>query len=94
MLSNFDWVVFWDLEFDWRYLFLCRKELSLSTGTHLIPHPKKVNDVLRNSYLVPPSYIFTSLYFPKLKVETGGEDAFFVGSCNGSVVAIADGVSG
>ncbi|KMZ71891.1 putative protein phosphatase 2C 1 [Zostera marina] len=44
------------------------KELSLSTGTYLIPHPKKV--------------------------ETGGEDAFFVGGCNGSVVAIADGVSG
>ncbi|KAK2982744.1 hypothetical protein RJ640_025160 [Escallonia rubra] len=45
-----------------------RSEVSLSVGTHLIPHPKKV--------------------------ETGGEDAFFVSSFNGGVIAVADGVSG
>jgi len=40
----------------------------LSIGTHVIPHPRKV--------------------------ETGGEDAFFVGGDGGGVFAIADGVSG
>ncbi|KAF9591916.1 hypothetical protein IFM89_010274 [Coptis chinensis] len=43
-------------------------EVSLCVGSHLIPHPRKV--------------------------EKGGEDAFFVSSYNGGVVAIADGVSG
>lgn len=28
------------------------------------------------------------------KVEKGGEDAFFVSSYNGGVIAVADGVSG
>ncbi|KAK3019330.1 hypothetical protein RJ639_003861 [Escallonia herrerae] len=45
-----------------------RSDVSLSVGTHLIPHPKKV--------------------------ERGGEDAFFVSSFNGGVIAVADGVSG
>lgn len=44
------------------------QELSLSVGTHVIPHPKKV--------------------------EKGGEDAFFVSSYSGGVIAVADGVSG
>ncbi|KAF7035237.1 hypothetical protein CFC21_046150 [Triticum aestivum] len=43
-------------------------EAVLSIGTHVIPHPRKV--------------------------ETGGEDAFFVGGDGGGVFAIADGVSG
>lgn len=43
-------------------------ESVLSIGTHVIPHPRKV--------------------------ETGGEDAFFVGDDGGGVFAIADGVSG
>ncbi|XP_058075469.1 probable protein phosphatase 2C 26 isoform X4 [Magnolia sinica] len=43
-------------------------EVSFSIGTHLIPHPNKV--------------------------DKGGEDAFFVSSYNGGVLAIADGVSG
>lgn len=43
-------------------------EAVLSIGTHVIPHPRKV--------------------------ETGGEDAFFVGGDAGGVFAIADGVSG
>ncbi|CAM0879674.1 unnamed protein product [Alopecurus aequalis] len=43
-------------------------EAVLSVGTHVIPHPRKV--------------------------ETGGEDAFFVGGDGGGVFAIADGVSG
>lgn len=29
-----------------------------------------------------------------LKVNTGGEDAFFVSNYNGGVIAVADGVSG
>ncbi|XP_031484844.1 probable protein phosphatase 2C 1 isoform X2 [Nymphaea colorata] len=45
-----------------------KSEVSFCAGTHLIPHPRKV--------------------------EKGGEDAFFVGSYNGGVLAIADGVSG
>ncbi|KAK9279232.1 hypothetical protein L1049_012910 [Liquidambar formosana] len=45
-----------------------RPEVSFCVGTHLIPHPKKV--------------------------DRGGEDAFFVSSCNGGVIAVADGVSG
>ncbi|XP_057483289.1 probable protein phosphatase 2C 26 isoform X1 [Actinidia eriantha] len=45
-----------------------RPEVSFCVGTHLIPHPNKV--------------------------EKGGEDAFFVSSYNGGVVAVADGVSG
>ncbi|CAN6469727.1 unnamed protein product [Victoria cruziana] len=45
-----------------------RSELSFYAGTHLIPHPEKI--------------------------EKGGEDAFFVGSYSGGVLAIADGVSG
>ncbi|XP_010414294.1 PREDICTED: probable protein phosphatase 2C 26 isoform X1 [Camelina sativa] len=45
-----------------------RPELSLSVGTHAIPHPDKV--------------------------EKGGEDAFFVSSYRGGVMAVADGVSG
>ncbi|CAA2953605.1 probable phosphatase 2C 26 isoform X1 [Olea europaea subsp. europaea] len=40
----------------------------LSIGTHLIPHPNKV--------------------------EKGGEDAFFISSYKGGVIAVADGVSG
>ncbi|XP_048562034.1 probable protein phosphatase 2C 1 isoform X1 [Triticum urartu] len=43
-------------------------EAVLSIGTHVIPHPRKV--------------------------ETGGEDAFFVGGDGCGVFAIADGVSG
>ncbi|XP_057789796.1 probable protein phosphatase 2C 1 isoform X2 [Salvia miltiorrhiza] len=42
--------------------------VCLSVGTHLIPHPDKV--------------------------EKGGEDAFFVSSHRGGVIAVADGVSG
>ncbi|KAL6200419.1 hypothetical protein ACLB2K_030200 [Fragaria x ananassa] len=45
-----------------------REELTFCVGTHLIPHPSKV--------------------------EKGGEDAFFVSSYNGGVIAVADGVSG
>eukprot|EP00262_Sarcandra_glabra_P011666 TRINITY_DN2850_c0_g1_i1.p1 TRINITY_DN2850_c0_g1~~TRINITY_DN2850_c0_g1_i1.p1 ORF type:complete len:300 (+),score=55.35 TRINITY_DN2850_c0_g1_i1:93-992(+) len=45
-----------------------RSEVSFSVGTHLIPHPNKV--------------------------DRGGEDAFFVSTYNGGVLAIADGVSG
>ncbi|KAJ9698783.1 hypothetical protein PVL29_007715 [Vitis rotundifolia] len=45
-----------------------RSEVSFCVGTHLIPHPNKV--------------------------DKGGEDAFFVSSYNGGVVAVADGVSG
>lgn len=45
-----------------------RSEMSFSVGTHLIPHPAKV--------------------------DRGGEDALFVSSHNGGVLAIADGVSG
>ncbi|CAB4312424.1 unnamed protein product [Prunus armeniaca] len=45
-----------------------RPELSFCVGTHLIPHPNKV--------------------------EKGGEDAFFVSSYNGGIIAVADGVSG
>ncbi|XP_057954258.1 probable protein phosphatase 2C 26 isoform X2 [Malania oleifera] len=45
-----------------------RPEVSFCVGTHLIPHPRKV--------------------------ERGGEDAFFVSSYNGGVIAVADGVSG
>uniref|UniRef100_A0ACD5TRJ2 Uncharacterized protein n=1 Tax=Avena sativa TaxID=4498 RepID=A0ACD5TRJ2_AVESA len=45
-----------------------KMEAVLSIGTHVIPHPRKV--------------------------ETGGEDAFFVGGDGGGVFAIADGVSG
>ncbi|XP_059593507.1 probable protein phosphatase 2C 26 isoform X3 [Vitis vinifera] len=45
-----------------------RSEVSFCVGTHLIPHPNKV--------------------------DRGGEDAFFVSSYNGGVVAVADGVSG
>ncbi|KAJ4725497.1 putative Protein phosphatase 2c [Melia azedarach] len=45
-----------------------RSELSFCVGTHLIPHPNKV--------------------------DRGGEDAFFVSSYNGGVIAVADGVSG
>lgn len=45
-----------------------RSDVSISVGTHLIPHPNKV--------------------------EKGGEDAFFVSSYNGGVIAVADGVSG
>ncbi|KAK6935674.1 hypothetical protein RJ641_032704 [Dillenia turbinata] len=44
-----------------------RSGMSFCVGTHLIPHPRKV--------------------------EGGGEDAFFVSSYNGGVIAIADGVS-
>ncbi|XP_068642640.1 probable protein phosphatase 2C 26 [Aristolochia californica] len=43
-------------------------EVSFSAGTHVIPHPGKV--------------------------DRGGEDAFFVSSYNGGVLAVADGVSG
>ncbi|KAL8548958.1 hypothetical protein ACS0TY_008011 [Phlomoides rotata] len=42
--------------------------VCLTVGTHLIPHPDKV--------------------------EKGGEDAFFVSSHGGGVIAVADGVSG
>ncbi|XP_010264540.1 PREDICTED: probable protein phosphatase 2C 26 [Nelumbo nucifera] len=42
-------------------------EVSFCVGTHLIPHPNKV--------------------------DRGGEDAFFVSSYNGGVLAVADGVS-
>ena len=35
-----------------------------------------------------------SFCFGFLKVEKGGEDAFFVSRYNGGVVAVADGVSG
>ncbi|VAH57547.1 unnamed protein product [Triticum turgidum subsp. durum] len=49
-------------------LITSRLEAVLSIGTHVIPHPRKV--------------------------ETGGEDAFFVGGDGGGVFAIADGVSG
>ncbi|XP_042483777.1 probable protein phosphatase 2C 26 isoform X1 [Macadamia integrifolia] len=45
-----------------------RSEVSFCVGTHLIPHPSKI--------------------------DKGGEDAFFVSSYNGGVLAIADGVSG
>ncbi|KNA13092.1 hypothetical protein SOVF_119950 [Spinacia oleracea] len=45
-----------------------KSEMSLCVGTHLIPHPNKV--------------------------ERGGEDAFFVSSFSGGVIAVADGVSG
>ncbi|KAA8543703.1 hypothetical protein F0562_021551 [Nyssa sinensis] len=45
-----------------------RPEVYFCVGTHIIPHPKKV--------------------------EKGGEDAFFVSSYNGGVIAVADGVSG
>lgn len=37
------------------------------------------------------NFFFKIFYF---KAETGGEDAFFVSSFNGGVLAIADGVSG
>ncbi|GMP89813.1 hypothetical protein CsSME_00041210 [Camellia sinensis var. sinensis] len=49
-------------------LNLPRSEVSFCIGTHLIPHPNKV--------------------------EKGGEDAFFVSSYNGGIIAVADGVSG
>ncbi|GAV58674.1 hypothetical protein CFOL_v3_02207 [Cephalotus follicularis] len=45
-----------------------RSEVCFCVGTHLIPHPNKV--------------------------DKGGEDAFFVRSYNGGVIAVADGVSG
>ncbi|KAL5580637.1 hypothetical protein UlMin_013079 [Ulmus minor] len=45
-----------------------RSEVSFCVGTHLIPHPNKV--------------------------DTGGEDAFFVSSLHPGVIAVADGVSG
>ncbi|KAJ4978421.1 hypothetical protein NE237_009201 [Protea cynaroides] len=45
-----------------------RSEVSFCIGTHLIPHPSKI--------------------------DKGGEDAFFVSSYNGGILAIADGVSG
>ncbi|PQQ06555.1 putative protein phosphatase 2C 26 isoform X2 [Prunus yedoensis var. nudiflora] len=45
-----------------------RPELTFCVGTHLIPHPNKV--------------------------EKGGEDAFFVSSYNGGIIAVADGVLG
>ncbi|XP_050218041.1 probable protein phosphatase 2C 26 [Mercurialis annua] len=43
-------------------------ELCFCIGTHLIPHPNKI--------------------------DKGGEDAFFVSTYNGGVIAVADGVSG
>ncbi|KAL7173093.1 hypothetical protein ACSBR2_032544 [Camellia fascicularis] len=49
-------------------LNLPRSEVSFCIGTHLIPHPNKV--------------------------EKGGEDAYFVSSYNGGIIAVADGVSG
>ncbi|CAK9164153.1 unnamed protein product [Ilex paraguariensis] len=45
-----------------------RSEVLFCVGTHLIPHPNKV--------------------------DKGGEDAFFVSSYSGGVIAVADGVSG
>ncbi|GMN23555.1 hypothetical protein TIFTF001_000158 [Ficus carica] len=45
-----------------------RPALSFCIGTHLIPHPNKV--------------------------DRGGEDAFFVSSQYGGIIAVADGVSG
>lgn len=41
--------------------------------------------------LCPPLVVF---YIYVLKVEKGGEDAFFVSSDNGGVIVVADGVSG
>jgi hypothetical protein len=38
--------------------------------------------------------MFATELFQIVKVETGGEDAFFVGDDGGGVFAIADGVSG
>jgi len=37
-------------------------------------------------------WLSPGLFF--LKVNTGGEDAFFVSNYNGGVIAVADGVSG
>lgn len=39
-----------------------------------------------------PHWIILSMFC--LKVAKGGEDAFFVSSYNGGVIAVADGVSG
>ncbi|GKV20729.1 hypothetical protein SLEP1_g30811 [Rubroshorea leprosula] len=49
-------------------LYPVRSEVCFCVGTHLIPHPNKV--------------------------ERGGEDALFVSSYNGGIIAVADGVSG
>jgi len=50
-----------------------------------------------NNIIVDTQHMFsllTKYWSLLLKVNTGGEDAFFVSSYNGGVIAVADGVSG
>ncbi|KAE9460964.1 hypothetical protein C3L33_07130, partial [Rhododendron williamsianum] len=42
----------------------------------------------------PLPMFYITIFPPFLKVDKGGEDAFFVSSYNGGVIAVADGVSG
>lgn len=75
----------------------------LSIGTHLIPHPNKVFSFALLIFFYDAKWALlllqlehriscSSVYF--LKVEKGGEDAFFISSYKGGVIAVADGVSG
>ncbi|XP_019439263.1 PREDICTED: probable protein phosphatase 2C 26 isoform X1 [Lupinus angustifolius] len=66
-----------------------KSDVSFSVGTYLIPHPKKHNDTILIFVYLPLSQVLVFL-----KVDKGGEDAFFVSNYNGGVVAVADGVSG
>lgn len=65
-------------------------EVSFSVGTCLIPHPKKV--VLFIYFWC--IYLSLAQFVVLVKVDKGGEDAFFVSNYNGGVIAVADGVSG
>lgn len=72
--------------------------MCLTVGTHLIPHPDKVHFLVSivdkqicDFYLSFVEYF--EIHFNG-QVEKGGEDAFFVSSHGGGVIAVADGVSG
>ncbi|CAN1161695.1 Probable protein phosphatase 2C 26 [Linum perenne] len=68
-----------------------RSEVLFCVGTHLIPHPSKVDTLLNLNLLDVVSFVADMIFS---QVEKGGEDAFFISSYNGGVCAIADGVSG
>ncbi|WMV32026.1 hypothetical protein MTR67_025411 [Solanum verrucosum] len=68
-----------------------RQEMSLSVGMYLIPHPNKAKEIGIGRVAFNPVFVCFSVV---IKVEKGGEDAFFVSSDDGEVIVVADGVSG
>ncbi|CAI0399468.1 unnamed protein product [Linum tenue] len=76
---------------------ICRSEVSLCVGSHLIQHPNKVDS--GSKFFVPDCSTLDDLFLcPDAnsfhRWKRAGKDAFFVSSYNGGVLAVADGVSG